>query len=517
MRLLLRGGHVLSPTHPHATAIGIEDGRIAFVGDETAADSWATHADLVWQLTGRLVTPAFVDAHVHLAQTGLAASSVDLGTPTLVAALDALADHARHDQHSVLLGHGWDESQWPERRPFTRAEVDRATGGRPAYLARVDAHSAVVSSAFLDAVPHLDALDGYADDGWLTRTAHDTARQALFELLPASTRADALLRALRDAAAVGIGQVHEMGAPHLSPPDDFTRLDALAVAHDGGLPEVVKYWGAAATSESLDLAEELGCVGLAGDLCADGAIGSRTSALRAPYADDPGTAGALYLDETTARDHVVACTRRGLQAGFHVIGDRAADTVVAGLAAAVDELGVERVRAARHRLEHVEMLDHADVERLATWGVTASMQPAFDALWGGDAALYAQRLGTERAARMNAIGTLLAAGVRVAFGSDTPVTPFAPWYAVRAAVHHQTAAQRIAPAEAFAAHTAGGWAAAGLSGGLLVADAPASLVVWDATPGAATVPALDLGSPLPTAHLTLVHGRIAHEETGALR
>src|SRR5690606_6318296 len=166
-------------------------------------------------------------------------------------------------------------------------------------------------------------------------------------------------------------------------------------------------------------------------------IGSRTSALRAPYADDPTTAGALYLDVDQVRDHVVACTRAGLQGGFHVIGDRAADTVVAGLAAAADEVGVDAVRGARHRLEHVEMLDPADAARLAEWGVTASMQPAFDALWGGDAALYAQRLGGERAGRMNVIGTLRAAGVRVAFGSDTPVTPFAPWYGVRAAVHHQ--------------------------------------------------------------------------------
>src|SRR5690606_39010021 len=196
---------------------------------------------------------------------------------------------------------------------------------------------------------------------------------------------------------------------------------------------------------------------------------------------------------------------------------RAADTVVAGLAAAAAEVGVDAVRGARHRLEHVEMLDPADAARLAAWGVTASMQPAFDALWGGDAALYAQRLGGERAGRLNVIGALRAAGVRVAFGSDTPVTPFAPWYGVRAAVHHQTPQQAIDPEAAFAAHTHAGWEAAGLSGGRLAPGEPASLVVWDVTPVTAAVPALDLGSPLPTAHLTLVQGRIAHEQTGALR
>lgn len=526
-RLLLRNGRVLpgaALTGPAPTAVAVEDGRVAWSGDESAADAWAVHADTVLDLDGRLVTPAFVDSHVHLAQTGFAESSVDLATPTLVTALDALAEHARNHTEPVLLGHGWDDNLWPEQRPFTRAEVDRATGGRPAYLARVDVHSAVVSSAFLDAVPAVRDAAGFDTEGWVTQRAHDIAREALFTLLPESSRADALLRALRGAAAQGIGMVHEMGAPHLSPLEDYTRLDALALAHDGALTEVVRYWGTHANEESIAAARAHRCVGLAGDLCADGAIGSRTSALRAPYADDPSTTGALYVDAEQVHAHVVACTRAGLQAGLHAIGDRAVDTVLEGFQRAADELGDAALRGARHRLEHVEMIGASDAARLARWGVSASMQPLFDAYWGGESSLYAQRLGTERATGMNPIATLADAGVLVTLGSDTPVTPLGPWAAVRAAAQHQTVSERLPALRAFDAHTRAGWVAgrSDLPGaGTLVAGAPGSLAVWDVPGGYADgplpLPDLARGAPLPGCLLTVVHGRVAHEEPGALR
>ena len=239
------------------------------------------------------------------------------------------------------------------------------------------------------------------------------------------------------------------------------------------------YWGELATEPTIEWAQRAGVAGLAGDLCIDGAIGSRTASLREPYADAE-TCGARYLSEQQIADHVIACTRAGLQAGFHCIGDDAVAAAVSGLRRAAATLGVRRIRAARHRLEHVEMISDADIATLAELGVVASMQPAFDAAWGRPGELYEQRLGPNRAQAMNRLGTLERAGVPLAFGTDAPVTPLAGWATVRAAVQHWQPSERLSVASAFDAATRGAhWAAFADNAGTIRVGAVASLAVWD--------------------------------------
>jgi hypothetical protein len=185
------------------------------------------------------------------------------------------------------------------------------------------------------------------------------------------------------------------------------------------------------------------------------------------------------------------------------------------------------MRAAMHRLEHVELLTDDHVRALAEFGVTASMQPMFDALWGGPGGMYEQRLGAERAAGMNRFADLVSAGVLVAFGSDAPVTDLGPWAAVRGAVHPTNPGQALSTRAAFGAHTRSGWRAVGQpDAGTLAPDAPAHLAIWDVddivvqapdervaawstdprsgTPG---LPALGPDLPLPRCVRTVVHGR----------
>ncbi len=537
MRILFRGGYVHTPADPHATAICVEDGQIVWTGDDDASAHFEDNATRVVDLRGRLVTPAFVDAHAHLAQTGFAAVGLDLSPATsLPEALDALADFAKTARGAVILGFGWDETGWPEQRTFSRDEVDRATGGRAAFLSRVDVHSAVLSSAFLDACPDVVHAEGYDASGFVARTAHHVARAGLFRLTPVGDREDAILTALEGAARQGIGMVHELGAPHICPPEDFDILgrltEAAVLGERPALPEAVWYWG----SLDVDDARRIGCSGAAGDLCIDGSIGSRTSALHAPYAD-ADTSGHLYLDAGQVAAHVVECAHKGVQAGFHVIGDRAVSELVAGFRAAAETVGAPAVVAGRHRVEHLEMASPEEMAVLGSLGVTASMQPVFDALWGGEAGMYARRLGVERAAPMNAFASLSRAGVALAFGSDSPVTSFGPWAAVRAAAWHHTESERITVRAAFNAHTRGGWrAAARDEGGVIATGAPASIAVFDVpgdlvvqTPdarvaawstdpraGVPQLPDLHPDLDLPRCVLTLVHGEVAFEEAGAL-
>lgn len=485
-----------------ATALAVVDGTVTWTGDDSTGRVRFGDADDVLDLRGALVTPAFVDAHVHATSAGLLASGLDLtGCATLGQCLDQVAQVARPG--TVLWGHGWDETSWPERRPPTRAELDRASGGAAVYLSRVDVHSAAVSSGLLQRSPEVISAPGWAAQGLLTREAHHHARRTARESITPGQRRDAQRDFLAGAAARGIAVVHECAGPDISGLDDLADL----LAADHGV-EVIGYWGQAVTSpgQARELLAATGAHGLAGDLCCDGAIGSRTAALRTPYADSPDTRGMSYLDAEQIATHVVACTQAGTQAGFHVIGDAATDAVVAGFAAAEAAVGTIALRHCTHRLEHLEMVEPDQARQLARWGVVASVQPAFDATWGGGDGMYALRLGASRAAAMNPYALLAAAGVVLAFGSDAPVTPVDPWGTVRAAAQHRSPGSGISPVEALAAHTYGGYRAAATAdplAGTLTPGAPASYAIWD-------------GSDPPSCLRTVHRGRILFERQGAL-
>lgn len=474
--LLLRGGHVYSAQAPFATAALIAEGRFVWFGDDTAAMAYADDARIV-DLDGALVTPAFVDAHVHLTATGLALTGLDLtGARGAIDVLDQVAEHVRRHPGRAVLGHGWDETTWTDAHIPSRAELDRASGGLPVYLTRVDVHSALASSALRESCADLALEPGFDTDGPLSRDAHHRVRLVALAGISTEHRDAAQVAALRRAAAVGIASVHEMAGPSISSADDLVA--ALALGRQAEQPEVIGYWG---ELDAHDEAQRLGAHGAAGDLSVDGAIGSRTACLRQPYADDADTSGATYITTEEATEHLATATRRGLTAGFHVIGDGAADIVVHALEAVEREQGAEAVRRAGHRLEHVEMLDDHHRTVLSRLGVVASMQPAFDDFWGGPDRMYVRRLGSERAAGMNDFAGAAASGVVLALGSDAPVTPLDPWGAVAAAMNHRTPGQGISARAAFAAHTRGGRRAAGQQAhqpGILAVDAPATYAVW---------------------------------------
>jgi predicted amidohydrolase YtcJ len=187
---------------------------------------------------------------------------------------------------------------------------------------------------------------------------------------------------------------------------------------------------------------------------------------------------------------------------------------VAGFREAAERLGTEAVRRVRHRIEHVEMVDAAMIATLADLAVVASVQPAFDRLWGGESGMYTERLGAERARTMNPFAAMAAGGVTLAFGSDSPVTPLDPWGGVRAAVRHRTPGQAMSVAAAFAAHTVGGWRAARVDdGGVLRPGAPATYAVWSGTTGPG-LPVLEPGEALPVCRRTVVRGTTVYDAAG---
>jgi predicted amidohydrolase YtcJ len=508
-RVFVRG-RIYSPAHPGATALVSQGDRIIFVGDDDGARRWSNGIPEV-DLRGRLVTPAFVDAHLHAVQTGLVAAGLDLhDAVSRTDVLNRLAAYAARRPAGVIVGQGWDERAWPDPRPPTGPELDRAAGGRLVYLARVDVHSAVVSSPVLERLPGLARTDGFGPNGMLTKEAHHRSRILVNALFDDVDRRTAARRSLRRAAELGVGTVHELGGPHLGPVEDLVRVREVGVELGIG---VVAYWGELASQAALDRARAVGAAGLAGDLCIDGSIGSRTAALRTPYADAE-TRGARYIEEDDIAEHVVFCTRAGLQAGFHCIGDDAVAAAAAGFRRAAEQVGVHRVGSARHRLEHLEMVAAEDIATLARLRVVASVQPAFDALWGRPGELYETRLGAGRAQTMNPLASLQRADVPLAFGTDAPVTPLAGWAMVRAAVEHSRPSERLRLVAAFAAATKGGhWAGGAERAGTLERGALASFAVWNVRPaptgGTPELPRLEPGAGLPQCMLTVASGRIA--------
>jgi predicted amidohydrolase YtcJ len=507
--ILYRGGAVYG-SDDGATALLVAGDRIGWVG----RDAGAPAADLVVDLDGALVTPAFVDAHVHATSTGLALLGLDLSeVGSADGMLAAVAGYAATlPADAVVLGHGWDESGWSVPAPPTAGQVDRAAGGRRVYLSQASVHSAVVSSALLG---EARGVAGFDESGWLRRDAHHEVRRVALATVGAGQRRAAQVAALRRAASLGIAAVHECAGPTISSADDLTGL--LALAAGGGLPEVYGYWGELG---GVVKARELGAVGAAGDLFADGAFGSHTAHLREPYRDRD-TSGHGYLTREQVAGHLVECVAEGAQGGFHAIGDAALEAVLGGFADAAEAVGVEKLRAGRHRVEHAELLDGVMIADMARYGVVASVQPAFDRLWGGVDGMYGQRLGRERASRTNPLGLLAVAGVPLAFGSDSPVTPLDPWGTVRAAVMAHNAGYRMELSAAFAAHTRGGWWAAGRDGeGALGAGWPATFAVWDVPVGGGLtggLPTLFAAGPdepapaLPVCRRTVLRGEVIYD------
>src|SRR5690606_32549555 len=195
-RVLYRGGRIHSPTDPHATALLTTDGVVTWLGP----DADAPPADRTVPLDGCLVTPAFVDAHVHLTQTGLAATGLDLSSARSAAdLLGAVAAAARDlpsdavllghgwdesagadpalpaaaagdlPSDAVVLGHGWDESTWADPSLPDAAALDRAAGGRMVYLSQASMHSALCSAALASTGT---GHPGYHPSGWLRQEAH---------------------------------------------------------------------------------------------------------------------------------------------------------------------------------------------------------------------------------------------------------------------------------------------------------------------------------------------------------
>nr|WP_310522906.1 amidohydrolase family protein [Polymorphobacter sp.] len=428
-------------------------------------------------VAGRTLLPGLIDAHGHVMGLGETALAVDLnGTTSLAAAQDAI--RANPGNGAWIKGSGWNQERWSDNgKPLgrfpTAAELDAATGNRPAFLERVDGHAGWANTRALQiagvtaATP--DPVGGRIErdaNGAPTGVLIDAAMKLVEAKIPAPTAREAdaaLTKALAIMASVGLTGAHDagMGRPAWDRYRRFARSGKLTA----------RIYAMAYGPDNLAAIAPSGPVGweyddrlamMAMKLQADGALGSRGAWMKADYSDAPGQRGIPFFEEGNLRRIVLDASAKGFQVNIHAIGD-AANGAALGAFAAVPE--PQRL-ALRHRDEHAQIVSPEDLPRFARLGIIASVQPTHAT---SDKGMAEARVGEKRLAGGYAWKTLLDSGARIAGGSDFPVEPPNPFYGLHAAVTRQdrsgqpAGGWRISEAltleQAFAAFTTGAaWA-----------------------------------------------------------
>ena len=451
-------------------AIAIGGGKVLAVGKTAditrlAGPKTVLH-DLDSNTTSTFIFPGFNDAHTHLGGAGRTKLNVDL---TGVKSLDEMLAKIQAAANSSPSGHWltggrWDHTLWSDKKLPTRQDLDKVTADHPAFLDRIDGHIAIANTAALAAAgitgktqpPQGGAIDLDAN-GEPTGIVRESAKSLVYKVIPPPTheerrKGDEL--AIKDALTHGVTSVQDF-----SDWQDFLVFEEME--KEGNLHLRISEW--IPFKDSLDELEKMRAhhdqndpmlhTGMLKGFM-DGSLGSRTAAMKAPFADDPGNSGLPQYTQAQLNQMTVERAKAGFQIGFHAIGDKASAMALE----AFSQPGVST--SARNRIEHAQVVDSADIPRFKQLGVIASMQPNHlltDMNWAVD------RLGSQRAAYSYAWKAFLDAGVPLAFGTDYPVEPITPFRGLYAAVTRKNEAgtktyfpeNKLTRGQALAAYTQG--------------------------------------------------------------
>jgi len=461
------------PEPARAQAIGVSRDCIVAVGsNDDIRKLKGLHTQVV-DLGGHFVMPGFNDAHVHLEEAGLELQSVDLrGTHSLQEMQQRIAVSAKTGTPTDwLVGGGWDHTLWPEGQLPTRQDLDAVTEAHPAVFSRVDGHIAVANTAALKiggVTGHTQAPEGGKIDhdasgepsGILRETARGLVESKIPPPTPARRRRAAEL-ALADAARWGITSAQDNSSWDIFLVyEDMEREGKLTLRIGEWLnfddPVSVLEMHRAhhpANDPMLHTAMLKGFM--------DGSLGSRTAALLAPYSDDPGNSGLVRYEQSKLNRMAVERAAAGFQIGFHAIGDRAVQMALDAFAAAeAAPRENNQSRDFRYRIEHDQVITPNQFGQYRKLGVIASMQANHlltDMNWA------MERIGLERAKTSYPWKEFLDSGIPLAFGTDYPVEPIAPFRGVYAAVTRMNEAgdksyfpeQKLTIEQALTAYTSG--------------------------------------------------------------
>ncbi|MEN9867666.1 MAG: hypothetical protein RL748_3256 [Pseudomonadota bacterium] len=416
-------------------------GSQADVAAATAKLPAARHIDM----QGKTVLPGLIDAHGHVFSQGeLAAQLVLRDSRSLQEAQSMIAAYAKaNPQRTWLYGFGWNQAVWKLGRFPTAAEIDAVVADKPVWLERVDGHAGWANSKALQ-------LAGITKDtkdpagGKIERDAKgnpsgvlvDSAMRLVSKNAPGPTQAElrlALDAAMVQLASMGLTSVHDAGVR--------PEQDALFREYAAAGKLLVRVYGMiSGTGAEFDkLAAKGPLPGMADDhyalravkLFSDGALGSRGAALLQPYADAAPAKGLLFVDDATMQAQMRKAMQAGYQVNVHAIGDGGNRQVLDSFAKLLPQFKQQDMR---HRVEHAQVVDLADIPRFKQLGIVPSMQPTHAT---SDKNMAEQRVGPERIKGAYAWRSFLQQDSRIACGSDFPIESPNPFWGIHAGVTRQ--------------------------------------------------------------------------------
>jgi predicted amidohydrolase YtcJ len=411
----------------------------------TRTDKLPKQIDFKHDGRGLVMLPGLIDAHGHVMGTGFQALTLDLSsTNSLAEAQAAIKAYAeKFPDRRWIIGRGWNQEKWQLGRFPNAADLDSLGIDRPVWLERVDGHAGWANSRAM-AIAAITAATKAPVGGWIEMIAGnpsgifvDNAAELVNSKVPVPRAAErdlAFAKAQESLLAMGITAIADMGTT-IQDWQSYRRagdegwLSIRIMGYAAGIDNMVAIAGPRPTTWLYDDKLHLGGV----KLYLDGALGSRGAWLKKPYADAPGQIGLPMLSGTELRNLMVRASMDGFQTAVHAIGD-AANAEVIG---AIEDLAETYPKDRRWRIEHTQIIDPIDLPRLAKNGIISSMQPVHQT---SDRVMAEARLGPARLPGAYAWNSIIKAGGKLAFGSDTPVESADPFAGIAAAITREDAA-----------------------------------------------------------------------------
>lgn len=459
-----------NPKAPWAQAIAVRGDRISVVGNSVDVRKLITPSTCVIDAHGQMVTPGFIDSHVHLMGGGFQLASVELrDAKTRAEFVRRIRDYAKTVPAGTwITGGDWDHTLWGGALP-THEWIDSVTPNNPVWINRLDGHMGLANAvAMRDA--KVSRSTESESGGTIVRDAagdatgifKDNAQDIIGRAIPDATpqmNDRAFDAATKYLAAQGVTSVAHMGS--------WGDLAVFERAHNDGRM-LTRISAAVPLSTWARLRDTVAARGRGDDWLrigglkgfADGSLGSHTALFLEPYTDAPRDTGLAVTPRDSLEAWTLSADRAGLQVIVHAIGDRAIRNQLDIYQLAEREDGP---RDRRFRIEHAQHIAPADIARFASLHVIASMQP-YHAI---DDGRWAEKvIGHKRSATTYAFRSLRDSGARLAFGSDWDVAPPTPIDGIYAAVTRRTLdgknpggwfpEQKIGVEDALRAYTIGG-------------------------------------------------------------